>query len=118
MLKPATSGPIVSNRRMSANANQRNGLNPGQKERGHIKASALLGVGWENDPVDVLWRDAGHVFCGLCRHNAEGEQHTFIPVPVTAEHPTLESVDRFAHEHDLKNYLDRTWALRPLELVR
>jgi PAS domain S-box-containing protein len=42
----------------------------------------------------------------------------FIPVPATAEHPTLESVNRLAHEHDLKNYLDSTWALRPLELVR
>ena len=83
-----------------------------------MKASVLFGTGWENDSVDVLWRDAGRAFCRLSQHNAEGEKHAFIPVPATDEHPTQESVNRLAHEHDLKSYLDRTWALRPLELVR
>lgn len=33
-------------------------------------------------------------------------------------HPTLESISRLTHEHELKSYLDSAWALRPLELVR
>ena len=81
-----------------------------------MKASVLFGAGWENDSVEVLWRDAGRVFCRLCQHNAKGEKHAFVPIPAAAEHPTPESVNRLAHEHELRSHLDSTWALRPLEL--
>ena len=83
-----------------------------------MKASVLFGAGWENDSVEVLWRDAGRVFCRLWRNDAEGEKHAFIPIPGGVEPPTLESVNRLTHEHELKSYLDSAWALRPLELVR
>jgi serine/threonine protein kinase len=83
-----------------------------------MKASVLFGPGWENDSAEVLWRDAERVFCRLWRNDAEGEKHAFIPIPVGVEHPTLESVNRLKHEHELKSYLDSTWALQPLELVR
>ena len=83
-----------------------------------MKASVLFGADRENDSVDVLWREPGRLFCILRRHNGEGEKHAFIPVPAAAEHPTLDGVNRLVHEHELKSYLDSTWALRPLELVR
>ena len=83
-----------------------------------MKASILFGAGWENDSVEVLWRDAERVFCRLWRNDAEGEKHAFISIPAGVEHPTLESVNRLTHEHGLKTYLDGAWALRPLELVR
>jgi len=83
-----------------------------------MKASILFGAGWENDSVEVLWRDAGRAFCRLSRNDAEGEKHAFIPIPADVEHLTRESVDRLTHEHELKSYLDSAWALRPLELVR
>src|SRR5579859_2550637 len=83
-----------------------------------MKASVLFGAGWENDSVEVLWRDAGRVFCRLWRNGAEGEKHAFIPIPSGVDRPTLESVNRLTHEHELKSYLDSAWALRPLELVR
>ena len=83
-----------------------------------MKASVLFGAGWENDSVEVLWRDAGRVFCRLCRNDTECERHAFIPIPAGVEHPTLESINRLTREHELKNYLDTTWALRPPELVR
>src|ERR1700688_166306 len=83
-----------------------------------MKASVLFGAGWENDSVEVLWRDAGRVFCRLWRNDAEGEKHAFIPIPAGGEPPTLESVNRLTHEHELKSYLDSAWALRPMELVR
>ncbi len=68
-----------------------------------MKASVLFGAGWENDSVEVLWRDAGRVFCRLSQqHDAKGERHAFIPIPAAAEHPTLESVNRLAHEHELQ----------------
>ena len=83
-----------------------------------MKASVLLGAGWEDDSLDVLWRDAGRAFCRLRRKDAASETHAFIPIPSGAEHPTLESVNRLTHEYDLQRYLDGAWAVRPLELVR
>ena len=83
-----------------------------------MKASVLFGAGWENDSVEVLWRDAGRAFCRLWQNDTEGEKHAFIPIPAGVEHPTLESINRLTHEHELKSHLDSAWALRPLELVR
>ena len=83
-----------------------------------MKASVLFGAGWEDDSLEVLWRDAGRVFCRLWRDDAEGQTHAFIPIHSGAEHPTLESVNRLTHEYELQRYLDSAWALRPLELVR
>ena len=28
-----------------------------------MNASVLLGAGWENNSLEVLWRDAGRAFC-------------------------------------------------------
>ena len=36
------------------------------------------------------------------RNDAEGERHAFIPILSDAEHPTLESVNRLAHEYELR----------------
>ena len=83
-----------------------------------MKASAFLGAGWERDSLEVLWEDAERVFCRLWRDGVEGERHAFIPVVAGAEHATLESINRLTHEYELKDHLDRAWALRPLELVR
>src|SRR5579864_1969841 len=82
-----------------------------------MKASVLFGAGWENDSVEVLWRDTGRVFCRFWRNDSEGEKHAFIPIPAGVERPTVESVNRLTREHELKSYLDSAWALRPLELV-
>jgi len=83
-----------------------------------MNASILFGPDWENDSVEVLWRDSGRAFCKLRRNDAKGEKHAFIPITADAERPTLESINRLTHEHGLKNYLEGAWALRPLELVR
>jgi hypothetical protein len=70
-----------------------------------MKASVLFGAGWENDSLEVLWRDAGRAFCRLWR-DADGSRYAFIPISARVEHPTLESVNRLTHEHELKSYLD------------
>ena len=82
-----------------------------------MKASVLFGAGWEDDSLEVLWRDADRAFCRLRRDDAEA-RHAFIPIHSGAEHPTLESVNRLTHEYELRGYLDGAWALRPVELVR
>ncbi|MGH8139279.1 MAG: trifunctional serine/threonine-protein kinase/ATP-binding protein/sensor histidine kinase [Steroidobacteraceae bacterium] len=83
-----------------------------------MNASVLLGASREGDLLEVLWEDAERVFCRLSRNDAEGHRHAFIPAVVGAEHPTLESINRLAHEYELKDYLDGAWALRPLEFFR
>jgi PAS domain S-box-containing protein len=83
-----------------------------------MAVSALLGAGWENERVEVLWEDNARAFCRLLRKDAEGHKHAFVPILDGAEHPTLESINRLAHEFKLKDYLDGAWALRPVELVR
>src|SRR5687767_4909617 len=83
-----------------------------------MKVSALLGAEWEHASIEVLWEDAERAFCRLCGEDAESDRHAFIPVLTGADHPTLRSINRLAHEYELKEYLDAAWALRPLELVR
>ena len=41
-----------------------------------------------------------------------------LVVRLTAEHPSPFTLERLAHEYELKDELDRAWAARPLELVR
>lgn len=83
-----------------------------------MKASVLLGAGWEDDSLEVLWRDADRAFCRLGWDVAGGGRHAFIPILSGTEHPTLKSLNRLTHEYELREYLDRTWALQPMELVR
>ena len=83
-----------------------------------MNTSVLLGTGRESDLLEVLWEDSERVFCRLSRNDAEGHRHAFMPVVVGAEHPTLESINRLAHEYELRDYLDGAWALRPLEFER
>src|ERR1700754_12447 len=72
----------------------------------------------EDDSLEVLWEDAERVFCRMSRSDPKGHCHAFLPVGAGAEHATLESINRLAHEYELKESLAGAWALRPLELVR
>ena len=83
-----------------------------------MKASVLFGAGWENESLQVLWRDAGRAFCRMSHNDADGGRYAFVPIPSDAGHPIVENVNRLAREFDLREYLDASWALRPLELVR
>jgi PAS domain S-box-containing protein len=83
-----------------------------------MTASAFLGAVGDHDSIEVLWEDTERVFCRLEREDAGEHRHAFIPVLSDAEHPTLESINRLIREYELKDYLDGSWALRPVELVR
>jgi PAS domain S-box-containing protein len=83
-----------------------------------MNASALPDASGRLDSKEVLWEDAERAFCRLPGQDARGHRHAFVPVLAGAEHPTLESINRLAHEYELRDYLDGAWALRPVELVR
>lgn len=48
---------------------------------------------------------------------ADGRQSAVLVAQPTAGHPTPASLDRLVHEYALKDQLDSTWAVRPLEVV-
>jgi serine/threonine protein kinase len=67
---------------------------------------------------DVLWDDGERLYRRMWRDPGDGTRREFLVAQPCAEHPTLAAISRLTHEHDLKEYLDHPWALRPLELVR
>jgi PAS domain S-box-containing protein len=87
------------------------------KIAGPSKASALLGAGWENDSLEVLWEDSERVFCRF-RRGSDDVRYAFTSVRAAAEHPTSETIARLSHEYEIKDYLDGAWAVRPVELLR
>ena len=66
----------------------------------------------------VLWEDDDRIFCRTSRHEPDGSCRTVLAVLPAVEHAASASLDRLAHEYALKDQLDGTWALRPLELTR
>src|ERR1700678_736289 len=85
---------------------------------GHMTATASFGANGENHPFEVLWTDTERAFCRLPRVDADRPRYAFIPVLSGADHPTPESVNRITHEYELKDCLEATWAVRPVDLVR
>jgi PAS domain S-box-containing protein len=71
-----------------------------------------------NSAFDVLWDDGERLYRRMWREPGDGTRREFLVAQPCAEHPTLAAISRLTHEHDLKDYLDHPWALRPLELVR
>ena len=78
--------------------------------------SSWLGIGGVSS-LQVLWEDGERVFCRGERH-VKGGRTTMLAVLPAAEYPTRVSLDRLAREYGLKDELDGTWAVRPIELVR
>ncbi|WP_420737739.1 AAA family ATPase [Bradyrhizobium japonicum] len=66
----------------------------------------------------ALWEDGERTFRRGWRTDDEGKRRAVLLVAPTADHPSRASLDRLTHEYELKDELDRTWAVRPLELVR
>ena len=68
--------------------------------------------------IQVLLEDGERLFCRARRKNGDGGWGSTLAVLPSAEHPSPAMLDRFAHEHGLRNELDAAWSARPLELRR
>ena len=68
--------------------------------------------------VQVLSEDGGLLLGRGRREGAGGERKDVLIVLPSSEQPTPATLDRLAHEYSLKDELDNTWAVRPLELVQ
>src|SRR5258707_9740862 len=81
-----------------------------------MNPSSWFGAGGVSN-LQVLWEDGERVFC-RGESYVNGHRSAVLAVLPAAEHPTPATLDRFAYEYELKDELDGTWAVRPLELVR
>jgi PAS domain S-box-containing protein len=75
-------------------------------------------VAYSDSGSEVLWKDSERVFHRGWRLEDEGKRRAVLLVVPAADHPSRSTLDHFSHEYELKDELDGTWAVRPLELVR
>jgi hypothetical protein len=66
---------------------------------------------------EVLWQDGERIFRRGWQLGDNGNRLTVLIVLPGADHPSRSSLDRLTHEYELKDQLDGSWALRPLDLL-
>lgn len=67
--------------------------------------------------MQILWDDGERIFCRELRSSASGESTVLVARPA-AEQPLPACLGRLAHEFALKDELEGSWAVRPLEMLR
>src|SRR5215467_13995431 len=81
-------------------------------------AAQSLNDEYSDGGSQVLWEDGERVIRRGWRLDDDGKERAVLMVLPAADQPSRLSLDRLAHEHELKDELDGAWAVRPLELVR
>jgi hypothetical protein len=77
-----------------------------------------LNVAYSDTDSQVLWEDSERAFRRGWRLDDDGKQRAVLVVTAAGDHPSRSALDRLMHEYELKDALEGTWAVRPLELVR
>jgi serine/threonine protein kinase len=77
-----------------------------------------LNSAYSDGSSQILWEDSERVFHRGWRLDDGGKRRAVLLVAPAADRPSRSTLDHFSHEYELKDELDRTWAVRPLELVR
>src|SRR5215471_12687287 len=77
----------------------------------------LIGA-YSDSSSQVSWEDGERVFRRSSRLDDTGSQRAVLLVMPAANQPSRSSLDHLAHEYELRDELDRAWAVRPLDLVR
>ncbi|UZE21469.1 AAA family ATPase [Pseudomonas sp. B21-056] len=67
--------------------------------------------------MQILWDDGERTFCRQLRSGAEGKYSVLVARPA-GEQPRPGCLGRLAHEFGLKDELENTWSVRPLEMLR
>jgi PAS domain S-box-containing protein len=71
-----------------------------------------------DDGRQVLSEDADFIFCRGWRGSADDGGKSVLTLFPASLQPRPAALDRLSHEFSLKEQLDSTWAVRPLELVQ
>src|SRR3954447_17978699 len=77
-----------------------------------------LNVAYSDGSSQVLWEDGERVFSRGWRLDDNGNRFAVLLVAPAGDHPSRSTLDRLAHEYELKDELDSAWAARPLALMR
>ena len=77
-----------------------------------------LNVAFSDTDSQVLWEDSKRVFRRGWRQDDDGRPRPVLVVTSAAVHSSRSALDRLTHEYELKDALEGTWAVRPLDLVR
>ena len=76
-----------------------------------------LNVAYSDGSSRVLWEDGERVFSRGWRLDDNGNRFAVLLVAPAGDHPSRSTLDRLAHEYELKDELDSAWAARPLALL-
>ena len=68
--------------------------------------------------LQVAWEDGERVFCRALRVGIDGSRGSVLVALPAEDHPLPAVLDRLAHEYELRDELDATWAARPLAFTR
>ena len=67
--------------------------------------------------LQPAWEDGERIFYRGLREGVDGPLGVLV-VSTTSDPPTIDSLQRLAHEFELRDELSESWAARPLELLR
>ncbi|KII27589.1 protein kinase [Pseudomonas fluorescens] len=70
-----------------------------------------------NNHAQILWDDGERIFCRQQHPHPDCDCSVLVTRPVV-DQPSPACLGRLAHELDLKEELEASWAVRPIELVR
>src|SRR5262245_56799520 len=73
-------------------------------------------VGYSDRDSQILWETGERVFSPGWQLDGTGKRATLLVMPAD-DQPSRASLDHLTHEYELKDELDATWAVRPLDLV-
>src|SRR6516165_6330732 len=76
-----------------------------------------LNIASSDGGSQVLWEEGERAFRRGWRLDDEGKRRAVLLVAPAADHSSRSYLDRLTHEYELRDELDRAWAVRPLELV-
>jgi hypothetical protein len=79
-------------------------------------SSSRFDVG-EYSSLRAAWEDGDRIFRRGWRDGADGNRNTVLVVVPAADQPSSDSLNRLAHEYELKDDLDDAWAARPIALT-
>ncbi|MGV7214667.1 AAA family ATPase [Bradyrhizobium sp. UFLA05-112] len=77
-----------------------------------------LNSAYPDGSSQILWEDGERIFSRGWRLDDAGQRSAVLFIAPAADPPSRSSLDRLAHEFELRDQLDRAWAVRPMDLIR
>ena len=77
---------------------------------------SLKGV-FADDSCQLAWEDGERAFCRGWRLGDDGNRRAVLVILPVAERPSTSSLEGLAHEYELKDVLEGSWAVQPLEYL-